>query len=181
MGARVTMLDIDSDRLEAMDDLFCGRVQTMFSNGHNIEEQVAAADLVIGAVLLPAARAPRLVSRDLVRNMSKGSAVIDVAVDQGGCVETVRRTTHDAPTYIEEGVVHYGVANMPGAVACTSTYALAHATAPYLEKMAIEGVKNAVASDEALKKGVNTVNGYITQQAVAHALEIDYRPISDFI
>lgn len=175
LGARVTVLDVNASRLEEIDDLFLGQVQTVFSSAHSIENEVVKADLLIGAVLLAGARAPRLVSKELVSAMEKGSVIVDVAVDQGGCVETVRRTMHDKPTYIVDGVVHYGVANMPGAVACTSTYALSHATSPYLQRMVKEGVFNALRNDQALRKGLNTLNGYVTHKEVANALGIEYR------
>lgn len=173
MGAQVTMLDINASRLEEIDDLFLGRVQTIYSSEHTIRNQVLRADVVIGAVLLPGARAPRLVTKEMIKTMEKGSVVIDVAVDQGGCIETVHRTMHDQPTYIVDGVVHYGVANMPGAVAATSTYALSHATSPYLMMMVKEGVQNAAKRNHALRKGINTLNGFLTYRQVAEALGKD--------
>jgi alanine dehydrogenase len=174
MGANVTVLDVNAARLEEIDDLFLGQVQTIFSSSHSIENQVIKADLLIGAVLLTGARAPRLVSKEMVGAMEKGSVIVDVAVDQGGCVETIHRTMHDNPTYIVDGVVHYGVANMPGAVASTSTYALSHATSPYLVSMVKEGVNNALKKSEALRKGLNTIHGFITHKQVANALEKEY-------
>jgi alanine dehydrogenase len=175
LGARVSVLDINPNRLEEIDDLFLGQVATMFSSAHAIEQQVIGADLVIGAVLLAGARAPRLVTKDMIKAMSTGSVVVDVAVDQGGCVETMRRTTHDQPTYVVDGVVHYGVANMPGAVAKTSTFALSHATAPYLSLMAEQGVLATLKSSVALRKGLNILHGNITQSAVAEALNKPYQ------
>ncbi|HXW60615.1 MAG TPA: alanine dehydrogenase, partial [Myxococcota bacterium] len=175
MGAQVTMLDINPSKLEEMDDLFLGHVATLFANHHTIASAVMSADLVIGAVLIAGARAPHLVTRQLVREMERGSAIVDVAVDQGGCIETVRRTMHDKPTYIEEGVIHYGVANMPGAVATTSTFALSPATFPYLKLMAQEGVLPALRENQALRKGLNTLHGFVTQKAVAEALAKEYR------
>lgn len=170
LGAQVTMLDISANRLEEIDDLFLGRVQTIYSNAHSVEEYAKLADLLIGAVLLPGARAPRLVTKEVVKSMKKGSVIVDVAIDQGGCVETIHRTMHDKPTYLVDGVVHYGVANMPGAVASTSTYALSHTTAPYLIMMVKEGLKNALKASEPFFKGVNTFNGHITYSKVAEAL-----------
>lgn len=175
MGADVTMLDISASKLEEMDDLFCGRVSTLFANDHTISSSVINADLVIGAVLIAGARAPHLVKRELIKEMERGSAVVDVSVDQGGCIETVRRTMHDKPTYIEEGVIHYGVANMPGAVATTSTFALSQATFPYLKLMVEEGIIPAIKKNEALRKGLNTLNGFVTQKAVAEALGKEYQ------
>lgn len=174
MGAMVTVLDISSEKLEEIDDLFLGKVQTIYSNEHTISSQIARADLVIGAVLLAGARAPRLITKEMVKEMEKGSVLVDVAVDQGGCMETVHRTMHDKPTYIIDGIVHYGVANMPGAVAATSTYALSQATFPYLKKMAKEGVVHALQNNNALLKGVNTINGFITQRGVAAAFLKEY-------
>lgn len=175
MGAEVVVLDINVDRLEEIDDLFLGSAQTIYSTHHNVEEEVVSADLVIGAVLLTGARAPRLVTADMIKAMEQGSVVVDVAVDQGGCIETIRRTMHDRPTYITDGVVHYGVANMPGAVAKTSTFALAHATAPYLVMMAKEGVKASLKNNVALRKGLNTLEGFVTHPQVAEALGKEYR------
>lgn len=170
IGAKVTVLDVSANRLEEIDDIFLGRVETVYSTAHSIAQYVKKADLLIGAVLLAGARAPRLVTKEMVKTMKKGSVVVDVAVDQGGCVETIHRTMHDKPTYIVDGVVHYGVANMPGAVASTSTYALSHATAPYLVLMVKEGLFNALKQSEPLKKGINTFHGSITHQSVAEAL-----------
>lgn len=174
MGATVTVLDVNASRLEEIDDLFLGRVKTVFSTSHSIADYVKQADLLIGAVLLAGARAPRLVTKEMVKTMKKGSVVVDVAVDQGGCVETIHRTMHDKPTYLVDGVVHYGVANMPGAVASTSTYALSHATAPYLILMVKEGLFNALKQSKPLSKGVNTFHGAITHQSVAEALGKKY-------
>lgn len=176
LGANVTVLDVNSSRLEEIDDLFLGQVETVFSSSHSIETLVEKADLLIGAVLLAGARAPRLVSKDLIKTMEKGSVIVDVSVDQGGCVETMHRTMHDKPTYIVDGIVHYGVANMPGAVACTSTYALSHATSPYLIAMAQQGVFNALQNDKALCKGLNTVDGLVSHKEVALALDLEYHP-----
>jgi alanine dehydrogenase len=174
MGAEVCLIDINTARLEEMDDLFQGRLQTLYANHHTIATMIPKADLVIGAVLIAGARAPHLVTRAMIQSMERGSVVVDVAVDQGGCIETVKRTMHDNPTYILDGVVHYGVANMPGAVASTSTYALSQATFSYLNLMVKEGVKDAAKSNLALRKGINTLGGFITQKAVAEALGMEY-------
>lgn len=174
MGASVTVLDVNANRLEEIDDLFLGRVKTVYSTAHSIAEYAKKADLLIGAVLLAGARAPCLVTKEMVKTMKKGSVVVDVAVDQGGCVETIHRTMHDKPTYIVDGVVHYGVANMPGAVASTSTYALSHATAPYLIMMVKAGLFNALKQSEPLAKGINTFQGSITHKSVAEALGQPY-------
>lgn len=170
LGARVTVLDIDVRRLTYLDDLFHGRLQTMYSDPENIAQLVRQADAVIGAVLVAGARAPTLVSRQLVSEMEPGSVIVDVAVDQGGCIETVRPTTHAAPTFVEEGVVHYCVANMPGAVARTSTFALNNVTRPYAVALAEQGVKRACANDPALRLGLNTWRGHCTHRAVAESL-----------
>lgn len=174
MGAEVSLLDINIARLEQMYDLFLGRIQTLYADHHNIANLVPKADLLIGAVLIAGARAPHLVTHAMIKEMERGSVIVDVAVDQGGCIETVRRTMHDKPTYILDGVVHYGVANMPGAVSITSTYALSHATFPYLSLMAKEGVLSALKNNAALRKGINTFQGFITQKAVASALKEEY-------
>lgn len=168
LGAHVTILDVSQTRLQYLDDLSAGRIQTLVSNLGNIEEATAKADLLIGAVLIPGARAPRLVTREMVGNMKRGAVIVDVAVDQGGCIETIRPTTHDRPTYVEEGVVHYGVSNMPGAVPHTSTIALTSQTLPYTLKLAADPAA-ALAGDPALLRGVNTASGHLTQAAVGAA------------
>jgi alanine dehydrogenase len=177
MGAEVTILDINLDRLEYLDDIFLGRAQTLYSTPHNVATQVAKADLVVGAILLTGARAPRLVTKEHVGAMEEGSVIVDVAVDQGGCVETSQVTTHDEPTITIDGVVHYGVANMPGAVSRTSTYSLAHATLPYALKLANQGVENAVRTDPSLALGMNTYQGQVTYEAVAKAHGLEYTPL----
>jgi len=181
MGAEVCLLDINVSRLEEMDDLFQGRLQTLYASSHSISSSVLSADLLIGAVLVTGARAPHLVTRSMIQHMEKGSVVVDVAVDQGGCIETVTRTMHDKPTYILDGVVHYGVANMPGAVATTSTYSLSQATFPYLSMMVKMGVFEAARKNLALRKGINTLRGFITQKAVAEALGQEYHDPADLI
>jgi len=172
-GAKVTIFDVSHARLQYLDDVFRGAVQTMASNLGNIVEVVPRADLLIGAVLIPGARAPRLVSRELVGAMKPGSVIVDVAVDQGGCIETIRATTHDRPTYEVDGVVHYGVANMPGAVPNTSTRALSNQTLPYVLKVASGGLA-ALTSDPSLLKGLNTHAGSLTHEGVAHAFEMPW-------
>ncbi|MFZ9887560.1 MAG: alanine dehydrogenase [Myxococcota bacterium] len=180
MGAEVVILDNNLDRLEYLDDIFLGRAQTLYSTPHTLREQVKRADLIVGAVLIPGARAPKLITRELLREMEDGSAIVDVAVDQGGIVETGRVTTHDNPTFVVDGVVHYGVANMPGAVARTSTFALAHATLPYMLKLANLGLRGAI-RDEAMKKGVNTLQGHVTYQAVAEAHGLPYKSVDELL
>jgi alanine dehydrogenase len=177
MGADVTIVDSSLERLDYLEDIFMERAQTLYSTKHAIAEQVRTADLVIGAVLVAGARAPRLVTRELLGQMEPGSVIVDVAVDQGGCVETMKVTTHDSPTFVVDGVVHYGVANMPGAVPRTSTFALNHATFPYLRLLADKGLVDAVKESAPLAKGVNTHKGHVTYQAVAEAHGLEYAPL----
>lgn len=181
MGANATVMDVNLDRLRYIDDLWGNRVRTLYSNAQNIEDAVYAADLVIGAVLLPGARTPWLVTKDMLPNMKPGSVVVDVSVDQGGCIETTRPTTHADPTYFVDGVLHYGVANMPGAVPNTSTLALNNATLRYGLAIANKGWKRAVADDAALAKGVNVFDGKITYKPVADAHGMDYAPLEQLI
>ncbi|RME54060.1 MAG: alanine dehydrogenase [Caldilineae bacterium] len=168
MGAQVTVLDMNHTRLQYLDDIFHGRLQTRTSNEHNIEEAVFAADLVIGAVLIPGGRAPWLVTRDMLPHMKDGAVIVDVSVDQGGCVETSHPTTHSNPTFIIDGVVHYCVANMPGAVPRTSTFALSNQTLPYILQLAAAGL-DAIRRNPALLKGLNTHRGKLTYAKVAEA------------
>jgi alanine dehydrogenase len=177
MGARVTILDVNLDRLRYLDDIFGGRAITLFSNVDSIEENVLSADLVIGAVLIPGARAPRLVTREMISKMKEGTVVVDVAVDQGGCIETIHATYHDDPTYRVDGVIHYGVANMPGAVARTSTFALTNATLPYALKIVDQGWKKAAQSDRSLMKGLNVVKGNLVCQPVGEAVGVACVPV----
>ncbi len=179
MGAQVTVLDRSLPRLATLDWQFGNRIATVYSTAHDIEEQVAAADLVIGAVLLPGAAAPRLVTRQMVKDMKRGSVIVDVAIDQGGCCETSRPTTHADPTYVEEGVVHYCVANMPGAVARTSTFALNNATLPFVLTLAEKGYERALADDAHLRAGLNVHRGRVTYRAVAEAQGLSYTPAED--
>ncbi len=181
MGADVTVMDVNLDRLRYIDELWGNRVRTLYSNAHNIEEAVYEADLVIGAVLLPGARTPWLVTRGMLPNMKPGSVVVDVSVDQGGCIETTRPTTHADPTYVVDGVLHYGVANMPGAVPNTSTLALNNATLRYGLAIANKGWKQAVMDDPALAKGVNVLDGAITYRPVAEAHGLTYTPLEQLL
>jgi alanine dehydrogenase len=176
LGAEVTILDINPDRLRELDDLFGDRVTTLMSNSYNIAESVQQSDLVIGAVLIPGAKAPKLVTEEMIRSMSPGSVLVDIAIDQGGIFETTDRvTTHDDPIYVKHGVVHYAVANMPGAVPRTSTFALTNVTVPYALQIANKGYREACLQNEALLKGINTLNGYITYEAVAQAHGLPYK------
>ncbi|GEJ59303.1 alanine dehydrogenase [Anaeromyxobacter diazotrophicus] len=170
LGADVTVLDVNLNRLAWIDDVFGGRVTTLYSDAHTVAAQLVDADLVVGAVLVTGARAPRLVTAEMVKRMSPGSVLVDVAVDQGGCFETTRPTTHDAPTFVLDGVVHYCVTNMPGAVARTSTFALTNATIGYARRLAAHGVAAAVRDDPALARAVNTAGGHLTYRAVADSL-----------
>lgn len=176
LGAKVTIINRGLDRLRYLDDIFGGRVDTLISNAYNIEEAVVTSDLVIGAVLVPGAKTPRLVNREIVSRMKKGSVIVDVSVDQGGCVETIRPTTHSNPVYEVDGVIHYGVTNMPGAVPRTSTFALTNATLPYIIKLANLGLE-AIKKDPALAKGINVFKGKVTHQGVAEAIGIEYTPL----
>lgn len=177
LGARVTILDKSPERLQYLDDLFQGRVVTVMSNSYNIASWVKQADLLVGAVLVPGAKAPKLVSEEMVKSMSQGSVIVDVAIDQGGSVETIDRiTTHSEPTYVKHGVVHYAVANMPGAVARTSTFALTNVTLDYALQIANKGWKQAVKDNEALAKGLNVVGGKVTYKAVADSLGVKHTP-----
>lgn len=182
MGASVTILDLNPDRLRQLDDLFGSDVQTLISNPLHIAEAVKEADLVVGAVLIPGAKAPKLVTEDMIKSMKPGSVVVDIAIDQGGIFETSDRiTTHDAPTYIKHDVVHYAVANMPGAVPRTSTMGLTNVTVPYAVQIANKGFERAVLENEALKKGVNTLNGFVTYQAVAFDQGLEYRSVDELL
>jgi len=175
LGAQVYVLDINHRRLQYLDDVFGGRLITLTSTEANIKKAIRFADLVIGAVLIPGAKAPKLVTREMLAEMKEGAVIVDVAVDQGGCVETIRPTTHDDPTYVVDGVVHYGVANMPGAVPRTSTFALTNQTLPYLLRLAERGLE-ALKDDPALLKGLNTYGGKVTHPAVAEAFGLPYTP-----
>jgi alanine dehydrogenase len=181
MGAQVTVLDVRADTMAYLEDVFGGAIETLYSNPTNIEESVARADLVVGAVLVTGAAAPKLVTEQLVRIMEKGSVIVDVAVDQGGCIETCRPTNHDQPTYEVHGVVHYCVPNMPGAVPKTSTYGLTNVTIPYALKVAELGLAAAVRADDALLLGVNTYGNHVTYEPVALAHRLAYVPLRSLI
>jgi alanine dehydrogenase len=181
MGAQVTVLDVRAESMAYLEDVFGGAIETLYSNQSNIEESVKRADLVIGAVLVTGAAAPRLVTAELVGRMEKGSVIVDVAVDQGGCIETCRPTSHDQPTYEVSGVVHYCVPNMPGAVPQTSTAALTNVTIPYALQIAEHGVAGAVRRDPALRLGVNVHAGHVTCEPVARAHGLAYVPAQEVI
>lgn len=174
MGARVTLLDIDLDRLRYLDDVLAGNLSTLYSNHINIARSIQTADALIGSVLIAGARAPMLVTRDMLPAMPYGSIIVDVAVDQGGCVETTRPTTHSDPTFVIDGVLHYGVTNMPGAVPRTSSLALANATLPYAYKLASDGAADALRADPALLRGLNTAGGRCAHPAVAEAFGFEF-------
>ncbi len=175
LGADVTILDLNPERLRQLDDIFGRDVQTLMSNPLNIAQAVKESDLIIGAVLIPGAKAPKLVSEEMIQSMSPGSVVVDIAIDQGGIFETTDRiTTHDDPTYVKHDVVHYAVANMPGAVPRTSTIGLTNVTVPYAVQIANKGYKQACLDNPALLKGINTIDGYVTYEAVAQAHELAY-------
>ena len=179
MEANVTILDLDVGKLRYVDSIHQGRITTLMSNRLTLEEQVAGADLLIGAVLVPGAKAPHVVTEDMVASMLPGAVVVDISIDQGGCIATSTVTTHSAPTYVKHGVVHYCVGNMPGAVPRTSTYALTNATMPYLVRLVDAGVKAAVAEDRGFAEGVNVVGGKVTNTGVAQAHGLADVPLAD--
>ncbi len=181
LGAHVTIIDRNLDRLRELDDIFLSKVQTLASSRYAIEEAISHADLVIGGVLIPGAAAPKLVTREMLKLVPIGAVLVDVAVDQGGCFETTHATTHSNPTYYEEGVLHYCVANMPGAVPRTSTFALTNATLPYALDLANKGFERAIAEDEGLKEGVNTYAGKLTYDAVAVSQNLEYTPLDSIL
>ncbi|XOQ14909.1 MAG: alanine dehydrogenase [Shouchella clausii] len=182
LGADVTLLDVSAERLRQLDDQFGNDIQTIMSNPLNIASAVAEADLVIGAVLIPGARAPKLVTAEMIQKMGAGSVVVDVAVDQGGIIETANKvTTHDAPTYTKYDVIHYAVANMPGAVPRTSTIALTNVTIPFAVQIANKGAKEALRASSALAKGLNVANGFITYEAVARDLNYPYKQAEEVL
>jgi len=176
MGAKVTIFDVNIERLRYLDDIFGARIITLFPDQHTIEKSVTEADLVVGAVLIPGARAPILVDRSLVSRMKTGAVIVDVAVDQGGCVETIHPTCHENPTYVVDNVIHYGVANIPGAVARTSTFALTNVTLPYALKIADKGVSNALKQDPGLLSGLNLYKGNLVCKPVSESLNIPWTP-----
>ena len=181
LGAQVTILERSVDRMRHLEEVLHGRVSLLMSSSLQIESSTADADVVIGAVLIPGALAPKLVTRKMIGEMKQGSVFCDVAIDQGGCAETSHPTTHDDPVYVVDGVTHYCVANMPGAVPITSTKALTNVTLPYVEAIADHGLAAAVAADPALGRGVNVLEGKITYEAVAEAHDLDYTPLEDVL
>ncbi|MBI3951545.1 MAG: alanine dehydrogenase, partial [Acidobacteria bacterium] len=181
MGATVTIIDKNLDQLRYLDDIFGSRIRTLVSNAYNIWNAVENADLVVGAVLIPGAAAPKLITRPMLASMHKGAVIVDVAVDQGGCVETSHPTTHSNPTFVVDDVVHYCVANMPGAVPRTSTFALTNTTLPYAVKLATMGLKRATEADSGLKLGVNTYQGQVTHSAVAESQGLEYVSIDELL
>ena len=181
MGAHVTIIDKDLDRLRELDDIFLTKISTLASSAYMIHDAISQADLIIGAVLVPGAAAPQLVTRGMLKDVPNGAVIVDVAVDQGGCIETTHPTTHSNPTYYVEVVLHYCVANMPGAVPRTSTFALTNATLPYALKLANKGFMDAISSDPGLKAGVNTYAGKLTYEAVATAQGLEYTPLDQLL
>ncbi len=181
LGAHVVILDKNLERLRYLDDIFGAKIRTLMSNPYTVQESIANADLVVGAVLVPGASAPRLVTREMLKTMHKGAVIVDVAVDQGGCIETTRPTTHSDPTFYVEDVLHYCVANMPGAVPRTSTFALTNATLPFTLKLANKGFKDAIAKDPHLKNGVNTYAGHITFEGVAQSQGQPFKSIDEML
>ncbi|MER1999580.1 MAG: alanine dehydrogenase [Lysinibacillus sp.] len=182
MGANVTIIDLSAERLRQLEDIFGRDVQTLMSNPYNIATAVKEADLVVGSVLIPGAKAPKLVTEEMIQSMTPGSVVVDIAIDQGGCFETSERiTTHDNPTFVKHGVVHYTVANMPGAVPRTSTIALTNNTIPYALQIANKGYLKACLQDSALRLGLNTLEGHVVYEAVADAQGLDYTPAEDIL
>lgn len=179
LGANVTILDINLNRLRELEDIMPSNVTTIYSNQYNIKELIKTQDVIIGAVLIPGAKAPNLITRDMLKDMRAGTVLVDVAVDQGGCIETCKPTTHDDPTFVIDDVVHYCVANMPGAVPYTSTIALTNATLPFAIQLAEKGWKKACAENKALELGLNVVNGKIVYKAVADAFDMPYTPLSE--
>ncbi|MGG2093760.1 alanine dehydrogenase [Bacillus sp. S13(2024)] len=182
LGAEVTIIDLSAERLRQLDDIFGNQVATLMSNPYNIAQAVKESDLVIGAVLIPGAKAPKLVTEEMIKSMEQGSVVVDIAIDQGGIFETTDRiTTHDNPTYEKHGVVHYAVANMPGAVPRTSTLALTNVTVPYAVQIANKGYKKACLENTALLKGINALEGYVTFEAVAEAHGVEYKAAKELL
>ena len=180
LGARVTVIDLSLERLRALDDIFCGRIVTEYSSSYNIAKWVREADLLIGSVLIPGARTPILVTEEMVKTMKKGSVIVDVAIDQGGSIQTCDHcTTHENPTFEKHGVVHYSVANIPGAVSRTSTLGITNATIPYAVDIATKGYKAALRQIPGLKFGLNTIDGHLTNEAVAKALNLPFKPIDE--
>jgi len=180
-GARVTILDVDLFRLRYLDDVMPRNTTTMMSNPYTIKKATLKADLIVGAVLIPGAKAPNLITREMLKDMKDGAVVVDISVDQGGCIETCKPTTHDNPTYVIDGVVHYCVANMPGAVPVTSTVALTNATLPYALEIANRGYEDAIRYNDEIKWGLNVLDGKVTYKGVAEAFDMDYYPPDDLL
>jgi len=181
LGAKVTLIDLNLNRLRELDDIFNGRLYTLASNSYNIQRAASEADLLIGGVLIPGAAAPKLVTAEMVNKMKLGAVIVDVAIDQGGCIETARPTTHSDPSYIVDGVVHYCVTNMPAAVPNTSTLALTNATFPYVLKLAALGARTAIREDAGIAEGVNTYNGVLTYEAVAQSQAREWTPVAKLV
>jgi alanine dehydrogenase len=181
LGAKVVILDISLERLRYLSDVMPANVQTIHSNRHNVLEQIATADLVVGGVLIPGAVAPKLIRKDDLKTMQPGAVIVDVAIDQGGCVETIHATTHENPTYVVDGVIHYGVANMPGGVPRTSTLALTNATLPYALQLANKGWKKALKDNPALLRGLNVTDGKVTYAGVAEAFGMEFHEPAQFV
>lgn len=181
LGAQVTILDVNIPRLRYLSDVMPANVRTLYSNEYNIRSLIEDHDLIIGAVLIPGAKAPKLITRDMLKSMQAGTVLVDVAVDQGGCIETCTPTTHENPTFVIDDVVHYCVANMPGAVPYTSTNALTNATLPYAIQLAEKGWKQACLENDPLKKGLNIVNGHVVYQSVAEAFDLDHMPLEEIM
>lgn len=181
MGAHVIIMDISIPRLRQLDDIMPANVQTLYSNGYNIKQAIKTADLVIGGVLIPGAKAPHLITREMLKLMKKGAVLVDVAVDQGGCFETTKATTHAEPTYVIEGIIHYCVANMPGAVPYTSTLALTNATLPYALQLANKGWKEACKNNPELRLGLNVVDGKVVYKGVSDTFNLPYTPVEEIL
>jgi alanine dehydrogenase len=181
LGAQVTIMDISIPRLRQLDDIMPANVQTMYSNTYNIKEAIKHADLVIGGVLIPGAKAPHLITKDMLKLMKKGAVLVDVAVDQGGCFETTKATTHAEPTYVIDNIIHYCVANMPGAVPYTSTLALTNATLPYAIQLANKGWKDACKNNAELRLGLNVVNGKVVYKGVSEAFNLPYTAVEEIL
>jgi len=181
IGMDTVVINKGLDRLQKLDEMFMGRVKTLPLTSHNIEEEVKAADIVIGAILVPGGRTPILINRDMLRTMKRGAVIVDVSVDQGGCIETSKPTTHDYPVYKVDGIIHYCVANMPGAYPRTSTLALTNATLPYIKILANKGIENAIREDPEIRSALNTYKGKIVHKAFAESMGITYKAIEDLL
>ena len=181
LGARVTVLDINVARLTYLGEVFMGRIETLYSNNYNVTQAVKSADLVVGAVLIPGAKAPKLITQEMIKQMQPGSVIVDVAIDQGGSVEGIKKTTHADPIYMDHDVVHYAVANIPGAVPKTSTLALTNVTLPYAIRIANKGWKQALKDEEPLRKGANVLEGKLVYKAVADAFDFKYTPVEEVL